>query len=94
MKSIINKKSITIFTIIAYVLTILVFEIGYCNTQLVVGQLEGKSDINYYFSPVRVLMYALFLILYIIFKNKFIEEAQNAAQNKYKRVCIYVSELQ
>lgn len=91
MKSIINKKSITIFTIIAYALAILVFEIGYCNTQLVIGKLEGKSDINYYFSPARVLIYALFLILYVIFKNKFIEEAQNAAQNKYKRVFIYVS---
>ena len=71
MKSIINKKSITIFTIIAYVLAIFVFEIGYCNTQLVIGKLEGKSDINYYFSLARVLIYALFLILYIIFKNKF-----------------------
>lgn len=80
-----NKKSITIYTLISLILAIIVFEFGYCNT-IFIKQILNKEIITYNFSLCRVFIYILFIILYCIFKNKFVDEAVKTMENKYKRV--------
>lgn len=72
----INKTTINITTIILYVISMLTFEILYCNA---------------IFSLCRIVVYMLFFILYFMFKNKFIEESLKVSKNKYKRIFIYLS---
>ncbi len=86
----INKKTITITTIILYIIAILSFEFLYCNTTLIINLTHGQ-DLEYNFSLCRIVMYLLFFVLYFVFKNKFIDEAINVAKNKYKRIFIYLS---
>ncbi len=94
MKKVFNKKSLTIVTIICYVLAVLIFEIGYCNTNLFMNFVKnGSETINYNFSLCRILFYVIFLVLYLVFKNKFIDEAISVAENKYKRVFIYIATI-
>ena len=85
---VINKKSITIYTIVIMIFSMIVFEIAYCNTVWLKGIIENK-DINYNFSLCRIIIYIVFIILYIIFRKKFIEEALKVSKNKYKRIFIY-----
>lgn len=49
-EKIINKKSITIYTIIIILLSIITFEIGYCNTQLIKNIINGEINNTYNFS--------------------------------------------
>lgn len=84
-----GKKSITIYSIIVLILAMSIFEIGYCNTDVINGIING-GEITYNFSPCRIVIYAIFLITYIIFKNKFIETAIDTMKNKYKRILTYV----
>lgn len=91
MNKIINKKSITVCTILIYLLMICIFEIGYCNSNFFINQLVNKTTISYNFSLVRIIFYLLTFIIYIIVKDKFIEEAMKVANNEYKRFFIYIS---
>lgn len=84
-----NKKSITIYTIIALFLAMLTFEIGYCNTEFINGIINHEK-ISYNFSPCRVILYVVFMILYLIFKNRFINTALETIKSKYKRIITYV----
>lgn len=90
-KKIINRKSIYAITIIIYIIAMLVFEIGYCNAQLVANFLNNQNELVYNFSLCRILIYIAFIIVYCIFKDRFINEAETVAQNKYKRIFIYLS---
>ena len=87
---IINKKTINIITILLYLMSMLIFELLYCNSANIINLFQGQ-EITYNFSLCRVVMYILFFVLYFIFKNKFIEEALKVSENKYKRVFIYLS---
>lgn len=90
-EKIINKKSITIYTIIIILLSIITFEIGYCNTQLIKNIINGEINNTYNFSFCRIVIYIVILTLYLIFKNQFIEEAIETSKNKYKRIFIYLT---
>jgi len=86
-----NKRVITIITVLCYILAMLFFEIGYCNTNLVTNIIQKTGEsIQYNFSLCRIVIYAAFLIIYFIFKNKFIDEAIQVLKNKYKRILIYI----
>lgn len=87
----INKKSITIYTIVMILLAIVVFEIGYCNTAWLKDMFTNKEWVTYRFSLCRIVFYVLSLVLYIIFRKGFIKEALEVAKNKYKRVFIYLT---
>lgn len=89
--TIINEKSITIYTIIMMLLAILVFEIGYCNTAWLKDFVTNKVGVKYQFSLCRVIVYLVFIALFAIFRKGFIKEALEVAKNKYKRVFIYLT---
>jgi len=88
---IINKTSITVYTIIMILLSILTFEIGYCNTEWLRNTFADITQTQYNFSLCRIVIYIVFILLYIIFKNVFIKEALEVASKKYKRVLIYIT---
>ena len=81
-----NKKSITICTLIVLVLSMIIFEFGYCNVNFIKG-----VENEYNFSLCRIVCYAIFIILYFIYKNKFVEVAVETTKNKYKRIMIYIT---
>lgn len=90
-KEIINTKSITIYTIIIILLSMLTFEIGYCNTSLIKNIITGEINNTYNLSFCRIVIYVIILTLYLIFKNAFIKEAIETSKNKYKRIFIYLA---
>ena len=90
-EKIINTKSITIYTIITLILSIVTFEIGYCNTPLIKNIITGDINNAYNFSFCRIIIYITILALYLIFKKQFIEEAIETSKNKYKRIFIYLT---
>ena len=57
-----SKKSITIYTIIILILSMLIFEIGYCNSQIIT-----TSGAEYNFSLCRIIIYTLPAILFFPF---------------------------
>ena len=80
-----SKKSITIYTIIILILSMLIFEIGYCNSQIIT-----TSGAEYNFSLCRIIIYIVFIALYCIFHKKFVETALQTTENKVKRIFIYL----
>lgn len=88
---IINMKSITIYTIIIMILSMITFEIGYCNTSLIKNMITDEINNTYNISFCRIIVYIIILILYLIFKKQFITEAIETSKNKYKRVFIYLA---
>lgn len=84
-----GKKSITIYTIIVLLLAMITFEIGYCNVELING-ISNHKEFVYNFSLCRIIVYAVFMVLYLVFKNKFIDTAIETMENKYKRIITYI----
>lgn len=89
--AIINEKSITIYTIIMLMFAMLIFEIGYCNTSYVKAILTNHENVTYQFSFCRIVLYIIFMVLYMVFRKGFIKEALQMAENKYKRIFIYMA---
>lgn len=84
-----GKKSITIYTIVTLLFAMFTFELGYCNGSFINGIINNEQVI-YNFSLCRIVIYALFIALYVIFKNKFIDTSLETMKNKYKRIITYV----
>lgn len=84
------KRNITIYTILVLLSVMTVFEIGFCNVQ-VIHQVFNHQEIIYNFSLCRIVFYCVFIILYCIFKNKFLENAEETYSSKFKRVFTYVT---
>lgn len=89
---IINKKSITIYSLVVLVFSIVSFEILYCNTSFFKGLFQGEI-IQYNFSLCRIIFYIISIILYIVFKNKFIENSLLTCEYKIKRILIYFTAI-
>lgn len=84
-----NKRNITIYTLVALIFSVLFFELGYCNTSFI-KQVINKQTVIYNFSLCRFVLYILFITLYCIFKNKFIDVAIDTIRNKYKKVLLLI----
>lgn len=84
-----GKKSITIYTIIVLVLAMTTFEFCYCNVNFIKGIINNEEFV-YNFSLCRMVIYVLFITLYLIFKNKFVNTALDTMKNKYKRIITYI----
>lgn len=91
MNKILNTKTITIYTIIIYLIGIFIFEFGYCNSNFLYNIIIGQLDFEYHCFPIRILCYVAGIILICIFKNNFIKNSIETCKNKYKRIFIYVS---
>ena len=66
------KRNITIYTILVLLAVMAIFEFGFCNVQAV-HQVLHNEEIIYNFSLCRIVFYFIFIVLYCVFKNKFLE---------------------
>lgn len=76
-----NRKVLKILTIAIYLISILIYEIGICNGQV----LFNNETISYNFSLCRIVIYVVFLILLIKNIDKFIENAIDSLELKSKK---------
>lgn len=89
--NLINKKTIIIYTIVIYLLSILVFEIGYCNSQGLTALLTGNGqEMIYNFSVCRIVMYLIGTIMILALKKYFLQDAITIAESKIKRTIIFL----
>ena len=81
-----NKKlsKLEIITIIIIAISIFIYEIFFCNLKDII------SNNTYNFSLFRIVMYIIFIILYIKFGNRFIEEAEKTLPSKKKIIYTYI----
>lgn len=84
-----SKRNITIYTILAFIVMMLTFEVGFCNVQ-VIHQFFNNQEVAYNFSLCRIIVYLTFVILYCVFKDKFLENAEETFKNKFKRIITYI----
>ena len=75
-----NKKNIVL---ILYVLSILIYEIFFCNGKLFVNG-------NYNFSLCRIVFYIIFILVFLKFKNKIFENLDKSFEDKFKRILILI----
>lgn len=78
-----RKQKLEILTLILISTSIFIYEICYCNFITI-------TEKTYNFSLFRITMYAIFLILYKVFSEKFIEEAEKTLNSKKKIISIYI----
>lgn len=81
-----NKKlsKLEIITILIIAISIFIYEIFFCNLKDII------SNNTYNFSLFRIAMYIIFILLYIKFGNRFIEEAQKTLPSKKKIIYTYI----
>lgn len=84
-----SKRNITIYTILVFIAMMMTFEVGFCNVQAI-HQLFNNQEVVYNFSLCRILVYSTFIILYCVFKDKFLESAEETLNNKFKRIITYI----
>lgn len=84
------KRNITIYTILVLLATMLTFEIGFCNVNAI-HQFFNNQEIIYNFSLCRIVVYILVIVIYCIFKKKFLETAEETYDNKAKRIITYIT---
>lgn len=90
-KNILNNTTIKIFSTIFIILSILFFEFGYCNSEFIYNIVNNEQT-SYNFSACRIVFYLIFIVLYFVFRKKFITEAiETINNNKFKRVIIYLA---
>lgn len=90
-KKIINETSIKIYSLIIAALAMLMFELGYCNNELLINVImKTGNPVQYNFSLCRIIVYVLIFVIYMLVNKKFINPALEVAENKYKRVFIYI----
>mgnify|MGYP006900628284 CR=1 FL=1 len=84
------KRNITIYTILVLLAVMALFEFGFCNVQAV-HQVLHNEEIIYNFSLCRIVFYFIFIVLYCVFKNKFLEVAEETYNSKPKRIITYIT---
>lgn len=88
---IINEKVIKIYTLIISILSMILFELGYCNSELLANLiLKTGNPLNYNFSFCRIVVYIVILVTYIFINKHFVNSAMDVAKSKCKRVFIYL----
>lgn len=71
-------------TIIIITMSIFIYEICFCNLKDII------INKTYNFSLFRIAMYSVFVLLYIKFRKRFMEEAQKTLSSKKKIIYIYI----
>lgn len=81
-----NKKlsKLEAITILIISMSICIYEICFCNLKDII------INNTYNFSLFRIVMYIIFILLYIKFGNRFIEEAQKTLPSKKKIIYVYI----
>lgn len=71
-------------TIVLYIIAILIYEIGICNGE----KMLGEQDISYHFSLCRIILYIIFMMGLIKSIHTFVDNAIDTFKSKTKRVVI------
>lgn len=91
MEKIFKKQNIKIFNWILLIISILIFEFGYCNCEFTVAKLTHIQSDGFFFSICRGFVYISALIgMYFINKSKIIEEIEETFKNKTKKTTMIV----
>ena len=87
-----NEKIIQILTFIVYILSMIIFEILYCNASNVSNIIRlNFSDINYNFSLCRLVSYIAVILILSFIRKFFINDAMETFEkNKYKKIFNYM----
>ena len=83
-----NKKIVNIITIFLYIISMIVYEFGFCNWGFTNHYIFKGEEITYYFSFFRVCVYIIFWILYGIGIPKFLDSACETIKEKNKKIII------
>lgn len=87
-----SERILSFLTFAIYIITMLIFEIGYCNASNMVNIVNRNfHEITYDFSLCRLIMYIVILILVGIFRKKFVNDViETLEKNKYKKIFTYL----
>ena len=85
-----NINSIRICTAVVILLSILLYEVFYCNARFVVNNFLNLESIQYNISVCRIAFYISVIVIYFVFSKKLIQPALETMDNKMKRVLIYI----
>ena len=89
LKTIFSKNKLKIYNIIIILISIVIFEFGYCNHTFTENLLQGKIT-TFYFSICRGMFYLAIIIATIFINKKFdFEQIENTYDNKLKRILIF-----
>ena len=90
LKTIFSKNKLKIYNIVIILISIIIFEFGYCNHTFTENLLKGELT-TFYFSICRGIFYLVILIATIFINKKFnFEQIENTYDNKLKRIIIYL----
>lgn len=84
-----NINSIRICTAVIILLSILLYEVFYCNARFVVNNFLNLESIQYSVSACRIAFYIALIVMFFVFSKKLIQPALESIDNKMKRVLIY-----
>ena len=87
-----SERILSFLTFAIYIITMLIFEIGYCNASNMVNIVNRNfNEITYNFSLCRLIMYIVILILVGTFRKRFVNDAIETLEiNKYKKIFTYL----
>lgn len=88
-----KEKLVKIYTSIIIFVSMFVFELGYCNAEFFKNLITKEVNAVYNFSLCRIVIYAIVLIVYFVFRKKILEDAIEVSTNKYKRILVYISSI-
>ena len=77
-----KNNLIKVITLLLILIT-LIYELFYCNGQIFYGE-------KYNFSLCRIILYIAFIIIFVIFKNKFLDNIASSFENKLKKIIIII----
>ncbi|MBO6243490.1 MAG: hypothetical protein J6O41_02845, partial [Clostridia bacterium] len=70
-----NINSIRICTAVVILLSILLYEVFYCNARFVVNNFLNLESIQYNISVCRIAFYISVIVIYFVFSKKLIQPA-------------------
>ena len=86
-KEINKEKILKISTAILLFLAMFIYEVIFCNAKFAKGILTGEI-VNYNFSLVRLVVYAIYGFLYFKYIDRFTKDAVESFKNKFKLIAI------
>ena len=89
LKNIFSANKLKIYNIIIILISILIFEFGYCNHTVTEKLLQGEIT-TFYFSICRGIFYIAILIATVVINKKFdFKQIEDTYDNKLKRILIF-----
>lgn len=86
-----KEKKLMIIVFMAYVLSVLLFEFGYCNSSICINFLCKETPSYYSFSLARIVIYVVFFVVLFFARNKiFAEACELFSKKKNKRILVYI----